>query len=303
MRPLPENLDGYFEIRERFPRPRWAAMRQWIEANADVDSRAAWVAFEFEWLQRLRGVLGESYLISSSEHFLFLAAVAESELERLHEFADGVYERIFRLLAGAAAQSPWGVPVIFVFPELDVFYDYISAAYPEEGLFLQTHGLLMNEECDHVALFGRSTDAVARDLAHELCHAAVRHLPLPRWLDEGLACVLGARLWNPVFVFERWIAEERLPWLREHIQDFWAGVAFATTEDELEFIRQAEKLVRHLFDEGQEFASFLAHAERRDGGDAAARLYLRRSLGEVGTEAFGPGDWQPCPELWLAGPD
>jgi hypothetical protein len=84
-------------------------------------------------------------------------------------------------------------------------------------------------------------------------------------------------------------------WTTERLQEFWKGAAFDDSQaNELSY-SLAEILIELAAQEGKDFAGFLAHATFKDGGIAAAKEYLGKSLGELAGTFLGPGDWEPMP--------
>ena len=71
-------------------------------------------------------------------------------------------------------------------------------------------------------------------IAHEMTHAALAHLKLPKWLDEGIAVNTEHRI-STVTVHREHamelIAKHRDFWNPEKMQEFWTGESFLRTDD------------------------------------------------------------------------
>jgi hypothetical protein len=131
----------------------------------------------------------------------------------------------------------------------------------------------------------------------------VAYLPLPLWLNEGLAVV-----------FDRTVAQARQPfldhelrdrhlafWNAERIQKFWAGVTFGEPGDSNELsYNLAEICVNLLLSQSKGFGDFVKHADWHDAGQTAALDAMGSDLGKTAGTFLGPGNWRPNRKAMLA---
>jgi hypothetical protein len=208
-------------------------------------------------------------------------------------------------LAGVAEISAPGKMPIVVLDGPDVYYQYL-APYDPEGEFGSSAGVQIREGFPHIALMNCEFFALERTLAHELTHAALVHLSLPLWVEEGLAQMFERSMSadrSALIDNEAGQRHERF-WRNHSLNQFWNGAGFHRATPAQRFSYQlAEVLVTLLVEEHrphwlglsrhrqQRFFQFLLHADRQDAGEAAAREYLGTSLSDIAAKFLGPGDW------------
>ena len=133
-------------------------------------------------------------------------------------------------------------------------------------------------------------------LAHELAHATTAHLPIPRWLSEGLAMFIERSVVGDpsISVGHELINDLRAFWTEKNIQTFWSGESFIVPgiSNELSY-EFAEILFRYLLKSGKDLIGFLQAADDRDAGQTAAINLLDMDLNDAVVEFLGPGEWRP----------
>jgi hypothetical protein len=103
--------------------------------------------------------------------------------------------KITKVLDGIAQVPPWGKDILIVFDDADSYYNYVSYYYPdEEREFAYSGGMHINTGCSHYVTIKRELQSVEPVIAHEMTHGCLSHLPLPLWLNEGLAVNTEIRL-------------------------------------------------------------------------------------------------------------
>ena len=142
----------------------------------------------------------------------------------------------------------------------------------------------------------QTDDELAAVLAHEITHAHLAPLELPRWIDEGMAMLvpkllLGDAL-DPKLDAETF-ARHRELWDEDTIQDFWSGESFRDPETSELSYGLAEVLFAIILKNSQHLGDFVRMASWEDAGQAAAEEHLGVSLEEIAAEFLGPGDWEP----------
>jgi hypothetical protein len=159
--------------------------------------------------------------------------------------------------------------------------------------------------CSHFVTVKRDLRLLEATIVHEMTHACLEHLPLPVWLNEGLAVNTEQRLAGAprTAVDEPGRLHDKLRrfWSVVGIQDFWSGIAFHLADSQTLSYELARILVAQLANNWQPFAQFVLHADQADAGAAAAREYLGLDLGEAVTtllERDTPRSWAPDPAKW-----
>jgi hypothetical protein len=141
-------------------------------------------------------------------------------------------------------------------------------------------------------------------LAHELAHNALMTLPVPLWLDEGVAQILEMQFSNYGGTgFDHdldLIDKHRTYWSMETIQKFWSGESFRA-EESVELSYSLAKILLNLISsEKGDFKNFLQTAHYRDAGEAAFAASYGKNLGDLATIFLGSGDWNPRLDLLKA---
>lgn len=297
----------------RLPIPDWASIDAGGAPTDDAETRDAFrTAAAGHWLQALAAALPEAerpYRVHASADFLLLSALGDREVELLLQFCQAARRRILRQLGDAATARSSGRHVLLLFADEDSYYGYVSHFYPDDsGEYARSSGMFIHDGYGHFALFEGDMEAMQPTIVHELTHCLLAHLPIPAWLNEGMAV-------NTEHGFFPWLAHpghllyhpEELPrkhlafWNAQTVQEFWSGKSFLRTDDGNELSYDlAKRLVARLARADAPFRSFLREADRRDGG-IGAEAALGLPLESLLVPMLGEGDWRPRPELWRDG--
>jgi len=290
-----EAVDNAFEVRGKLPQPVWTTIREYIECKVARNCLyAAWTEAAEQWLDRLRTAWGGVHQIDSSKNFLLLSESDEIEARQVLGFAERALTAI-RLRLGEAAIQEWHGPfVVLWLRSLEHFLDYGESTFgeamrPTVGAYFSNLGY------GHIVIGAPSLRSAVVCLAHELSHANVQHLPLPRWLDEGIACVIGADCTGHSMVTNRTqILRNQICWRRWGLRAFWSGITIELPRRSV--VRNtyvlAELLVRRIIDESpHRFVEFVLAAHESDAGAGAARAILKKELTQYAFEILGIGDW------------
>ena len=160
--------------------------------------------------------------------------------------------------------------------------------------------------CSHYLALKGDLPHLETVIAHEMTHGCLCHLPLPLWLNEGLAVNTEQRLAGvprPEYgAAERLHDRLRRFWSVVSIQEFWSGVSFQRPgESNTVSYDLARILVDQLSRDWEPFREFVVHADRADAGAAAAHQHLGLDLGDAVTallERDTPKSWSPDPSKW-----
>lgn len=288
-------LDMGFEISERFSRPNWKAISAFVKTNiSKEDYPTVWRIIPEKWLEQMAKDLGGASRVYRSDNFLCLSDVTPEITRTLLAYAESVLGTIRGSLKEAAWTGFYGKHVLLLFSDLDDYFAYISFYYPE-GSHALSSGVFLRQGYAHIALPYENTLSAEHVLVHELVHNLLSRLPIPLWLNEGLAVVIEGRVSRfPFRVDADMVDRHGRHWSEENIQAFWAGKSFNVPGEESELSYSlAPILVTLLSEKGGDFITFIRNADWRDAGQEAALTILDRDLGDVAGEFLGPGNWRP----------
>lgn len=290
------------------PIPDWPALDTLIPAGADDEAlHRFWRSAASSWLVQLGEALGEDYVLEQSEHFVLLAALPPRERRVVLDYAERSRRRILNTLPGVAGDDGHGPTAVLVLKDEDDYYAYIEHYYPDEGVFAMSGGLFINAGYGHFVFCAKELEEMEPVLVHELTHALLRHLQLPRWLDEGAAVNMEKRLIPHLAAPSRALygaaemgRKHAAFWDAQSIQLFWTGLSFLRPDDgSLLSYDLAERLTRLLGSGGYpSYAALLQAAQAADGGVAALLEHYGLDSGELIAQVLGAGPWQALPATW-----
>lgn len=292
-----------------FPHFDWNAVYRWVEALDENMQPAAWAACEQAWLVHLQHALGPAYSLRESGDALLLSSLAPNVAQATLDFMTRTESRILRVLDGIAQKMEWGKTILVVFDDGDAYYRYVSHFYPESGEFAMSSGMYINGGCGHFVTMNDDLRAIEPVIVHELVHSLVSHLPIPAWLNEGLAVNTEQRL-SPtprLFSPHQMHAKHLAFWGNGEMQEFWSGKSFLRPDDgNMLSYDLARIFVDQLAGDWPRFAAFVNAATLADAGRDAARLHLEIDLGAAACALLEkePDDaWHPAPERWAEAPE
>ncbi|MFZ2640883.1 MAG: hypothetical protein WA117_07825 [Verrucomicrobiia bacterium] len=300
------NRDEWFAENEGFPRPDWRSISDWIDSNIpQSDWFEAWHQASLQWLGRLKGRLKGEYEISESRNFVLLAPENVEQDKKVTAFLESTLRQVLVALADMAADEGYGKHAVLVFGTLDEYYAYIAHFYPDCREINMSSGVFLHDDYMHFVTTVDGQSQLAPVLVHELTHNCLAHLPLPAWLNEGLAMTLeNAIAGSARFELDRESVEKHQAfWDEETIQEFWSGQSFHRTDDGSELSYHLSQVLMHRIHfavslTSDRFRAFVQHSDYKDAGDAAARQYLNLDLATIVEDFLGPGHWTPRPESW-----
>jgi hypothetical protein len=294
-----------------YPYLDWRAVQSWIDTLSSRELQAqAWGACERAWLLHLRAALGAGYRLDETDRVMLLSSLEPRVAWATPAFVTRTLERTARLLDGVAATSEWGRDILIVFDDQDGYYRYISHYYPEEREFALSGGMHLSGECSHFVTVKADLREIEPVIAHEMTHGCLAHLPLPAWLNEGIAVnterkLTGARatLYPPDEMHRKHLVF----WGRDEMQEFWSGKTFLRADDgNMLSYDLARILVEQMAQQWGAFRDFVLAADREDAGLAAARDHLGVDLGAFACAILEPDDdtgYAPDPGAWDSEPE
>jgi len=299
-----------------FTRVDWENFWRAIDTEAE-DKESGWEDAKIAWCEEIRSDLGGSARLLVAANVILVTDLEGELAEGCLNFADQAHGSLRIALSDLAHPHARGrVPLIVLSDESD-YYDYLSFHYPEEGTFPTSLGVQIYDGCPHVVVHYREASDNATTIVHELSHLLVSHLPLPTWVNEGVAMQLpralaasfevglktnhAARWWHSLvesqcpILADDLIERHRAFWNEENIQGFWAGTSFQDVGEPNELSYSlAETFISRLSADWQTFLGFLSTAHYCDGGQTAALDHLLgNGLGEIAEQLLGPGEWRP----------
>jgi hypothetical protein len=294
-------LGEVFEFAEGFPYPDWKRVSQYIRGKIPKNNwEEAWHEIIIRWLTKFEPPAGEKLYLGESENFFLLSGGKPGECDGVLKCAEAIKTKIRQTLLGLTLKEVYGKHVIIIFDGLDNYYRYISYFYPD-GEYPMSSGIFLKKGYGHIAIpqfDERNNQAI---LTHELAHNALMALPVPVWLNEGVAQILEMQ-----FSYQRemgfdhdmdLIESHRTYWTTETIQKFWTGDSFHAQESAELSYSLAKILLNLISSESGDFKNLLQSAHFCDAGEAAFSSNYGKKLGEIAGIFLGPGDWSPQQNL------
>jgi hypothetical protein len=298
-------LAGHLKLEHGFPIVDWAKVQTWVETMPEARRAQAWAACERAWLLHFRDALGADFHLEESDNAAVLSSLAPHLAKSTLDFMDRSARRIGAVLDGIAQFAPWGKDILIAFDDDESYYRYVAYYYPERGEFAFSGGMCINTGCTHYVTVKNELRQVEATVVHEMTHGSVAHLPLPLWLNEGLAVNTERRLAGvgPArHTPEQMHEKHRRFWSVVSIQEFWSGQSFQEAGDaNLLSYDLARIIVEQFARDWPSFTQFVLNAKHDDAGATAARAHLGLDLGELVTtllERDTPKSWEPDPEKW-----
>lgn len=304
------SLEPIMERVHGFPHFDWDAVYRWIDSLPEDRRPNAWVKCERAWLAHLRDSMGTGYSLRESGNAVLLSTLPLNMAEVTLDFMTKTESRILRVLDGVAQSAEWGMNILVVFDDHDAYYRYVSHFYPDSGEFAMSSGMHINAGCGHFITVKDDLHAIEPVIVHEMVHGLVGHLPIPAWLNEGLAVNTEKRLspsGSPLFSPHEMHEKHLDFWGADEIQEFWSGKSFLRPDDgNMLSYDLARILVDQLSADWPRFAKFVNDANMEDAGADAAARHLDIDLGAAASallEKEFDATWHPDPRNWIEPPE
>jgi len=298
-------IAAHLHRHEGFPILDWPAVHAWVDSLPAPQRPTAWLDAERAWLAHVREALGVHFRVDESKRALLVSSYEPNLAAATLKYLDHTLDRVVRVLEGIARIPDSGKTIMIVFDDVDAYYRYVSYYYPDDGSYAFSGGMCIAEGCAHLVTVKADLSVVEATIAHEMTHACVAHLPLPAWLNEGLAVnaeerITGRRTFRETPDELR--RKHRRFWDAARIQEFWAGDSFYRTDDgQLLSYDLARIMVDELAADWPAFTRFALAADRADAGAASAQAQLGVELGAVACallERPRKQAWAPDPQHW-----
>jgi hypothetical protein len=284
----------------------WEAAQQWVDGVSGEEAQArAWSDCERAWLEHLRAALGPQYQLRQQGTAMLLSTLQSNVSEATLTFVNKTLQRVERILDGIAQVQASGYDILIVFDDDDTYYKYVARYYTEAGEFARSGGMYINSGCGHFVTVNSDLRSIEPVIAHELTHSCLSHLPIPAWLNEGIAVSVERRLCPQNFANSTPLqmhARHREFWTPTHVQQFWSGESFMHTDEGNELSYDLARIIVSQFGtDWDRFRSFVFAASVEDAGESAAVEHLGSSLGDVVCallEQEPSPNWAPNPAAW-----
>lgn len=246
------------------------------------------------WLNSVVSHYGSGYRVEKSSNFAIMSNQSARYIQVFSSFLEKTLSRILAALDGVASDNGYGKHVAIIFQDIDQYYDYVGMFYPDEGEFGGSSGMYINEGYGHFVFPSQDISFAEPIAVHELTHACLSHLPLPLWLNEGIAVLMEEVLaGNGLLIDNELVARHQEYWNEKTIQEFWAGGSFQAIDEGQELsYHLAHIMVRNISQDFSVFAKFVNNASYEDAGEVAALKNLGMSLEQLVGSFLGDGDWK-----------
>ncbi|WP_049721470.1 gluzincin family metallopeptidase [Gilvimarinus polysaccharolyticus] len=277
-------------------KPDWNAVTLRIGGDLSHDDlHSEWSKECTKWLESIANEFGNDYRIEESQNFSIMSNESERYIHVFSRFLERTLKRILNTLDGVASDDGYGKHVALIFQDVDQYYEYIGMFFPDEGEFGLSSGMYINEGYGHFVFPSQDIDYAEPIAVHELTHACLAHLPIPLWLNEGIAVLMEDVLaGNHLFLDKEIVGRHHKYWNEETIQGFWSGESFFAIDEGQELsYNLAHILARNISQDYAAFAKFSNSANYADAGELAAQEFLGLSLTQIVGSFLGEGSWQP----------
>jgi hypothetical protein len=290
-----EALASHMPIVEGYPRPQWATIGELVDSLPSERAHEHWSAVARAWLNATARHVGSPYAVRETPEFLVFLPLPERQAALVARFVERAWKQIVTQLEGLVDDHGHGKGVVMLFDTQEAYYEYSAFFYPD-GEHPLSAGVFLNAHYGHVAIPYHDLPETEATIAHELTHCYLRQLPIPLWLNEGLAVTFENEICGnrPLRMDPERLAEHHAFWDEETIQEFWSGRSFQRTDEGNELSYELGRYcVRALAHDREPFLEFVRGATFEDGGEAAAVAVYGGSLGGLIEQFFGSGKWSP----------
>jgi len=307
----PFAFSSHITIDNQFPYVDWPAVESWVAKLPSNEIQGlAWSMCERAWLLHLRAALGPSYQLAEADDAMLISSLEPNVARATLEFMNLTLSRIVHVLDGVAAVPASGKDILIVFDDYDGYYHYISHYYPDDGEFAGSSGMYLHAGCSHFVTVKSDMQVIEPVIVHEMTHGCVAHLPLPAWLNEGIAVNMERRLGyagSPLYIPKEMHQKHLEFWGLPEIQEFWSGKSFLPNDEgSMLSYDLAQIMVEEMAKDREAFLNFVLVADRADAGSAAASEHLGMGLRECVCailEIEESSGWEPDPNLWDSEPE
>lgn len=276
----------HMRMHEGFPLIDWERVKAWVIRRVPKEYQAsAWEEAERVWLHSFKSALGPNFRLDESKNAIILSSLELNVARASLAYMEKTLERVAGMLEGVADFSSWGKDLLIVFDDLDGYIRYTSYYLSDVENIGLSGGMHIDAGCSHYATVKEDLRLMEPIIAHEMTHGCLASLPLPTWLNEGLAVNMERHLAGEADYWRRSSIsrQEHIEfWDENEIKDFWSGESFLRTDNggplSYDFARV---LVEQLSTDWGSFKGFIRDANFNDAGAESALRNLGFELGRV----------------------
>jgi len=284
-------IESCIEVRDGFSRVDWEALEEYTAKLGN--SHELWVDIARHWCSLLASEVRNDCVQLESDNFLLVSTSEEDENQSMLGFLEKARRRILSTLKGIALDEGFGKHIVLIFADSEDYYRYISDFYDEQEVMTHSAGVYINRGYGHFAMTYLYMDAAEATLGHELTHALVSHLPIPTWINEGLAVGMENLLSHSQYneMDSSMLIQHQKFWNKSRIEEFYSGKSFSRSDEGQELsYHLGEFAVNTLSKEYDSFVDFVNQASFEDGGYSAAKNVYGNGLDDLVTSLFAGGD-------------
>lgn len=280
-------LPQFFIQHENMPLLDGHRLASWLNDNVVAEFRTAmWEEAKRAWLLHVRDALGANFQVTESKTALVLSSLNPNTARTTANFMSNALEQVLGVLDGIAQAPQWGKDILIVFEDAESYYRYLSFFYPDAAALGLGRGMYIRAGVGHFVAVKADLYATQSMMVHEMTRNCLAHLPLPLWLNVGIAVNTERQLVNKKSCGgcgSQQLHHKLLAyWNESEIQEFWSGASFQRADEGLQLSYElARIMVELLAKDWPSFKSFVTNADADDAGAAAARAHLDMDLGEL----------------------
>jgi len=262
-------------------------LTSWLNDNVPTESRASMLnEAKRAWLLHVRDALGANFQVTESKTALLLSSLNPTTARVHANFMSNALEQVLGALAGIALAPQSGKDVLILFDDAESYYRYLSFYYPDAAALGLSRGMYLRVGVGHFVAVKADLYASQSMMVHEIARNCLAHLPLPLWLNAGIAENTGRQLVKTKSCggcgSQQLHHQLLVYWTESEIQHFWSGASFQRADEGLELSYElARIMVEVLARDWPSFKNFVLSAHADDAGAEAARAQLDTDLGEL----------------------
>ena len=296
-------LPPFFIQHENMPVLDSRKLAGWLNDNVATEFHASmWEEAKRAWLLHVRDALGANFQVTESKTGLLLSSLNPTTARTTADFISNALEQVLSVLDGVAQAPQWGKDILIVFEDAESYYRYLSFFYPDAAALGLSRGMYIRAGIGHFVTVKADLYAIQSVMVHEMTRNCLAHLPLPLWLDVGIAVNTARQLVNKKSCGgcgSQQLHHQLLAyWDESEIPAFWSGASFQRADEGLQLSYELARIMAELLaKDWPSFKNLVINAQADDAGAEAARTYLDMDLGEfvcaLLERDYSPG-WSPA---------
>lgn len=296
-----EWLTKHYHRQNNHTYPNWPEVITYVdETYSDEQIDAAWDDIIHHWTDTLNDEFGPTYRKVETDNFIIITDLNDDALKEYISCCEDSLRKTLSSLRNIAYKYEKEKLVAIIAASQDDYYRYTSHFYPD-GDFSLSSGMFIGGGAGHFIFTHVNHHTNFPVVSHEMTHALVSHLALPKWINEGLATNIEDMMWGscPLTMDQELAYKHANFWNENTIQEFWSGHSFSRPDEGSELsYNLAQFLIRKLARSYDAFTNFCNEASFEDGGEKSLVENFGVSPQELIEPMMGEGNWAPKPELW-----